>query len=366
MAVITSIVARVAGATVLIVLVLTILVFGIGSCAFAAPGYTGPRTANFDGSRFRNQTPIREHGFSDLLRWTFTRHRGEWSEVTDFEPGAPPAESVEDLRVTFVNHSTVLIQVAGLNILTDPIWSERTSPVSFAGPKRYHPAGIRFEDLPQIDLVIISHNHYDHMDIPTLKRLYAEHRPRYIVGLGNRRLLRDNGIDGVTELDWWQGADIAQDMRVVFVPAQHFSGRGIGDRNKTLWGGYVVESKRGNVYFAGDTGWGPHFEQIAARYSPIRFAILPIGAYQPAWFMSPVHINPAEALEAQAILRAEYAMGIHFGTFSLADDGQYDPLIDLNLAQTTGPVRRDQFWVLDFGESRDVPEIPVARVIAAE
>lgn len=360
------IVARFAGATILILIILVIFGLGAGACVFAAPGHNGQRTAHFDGTRFYNQMPIQEHGFTDLLRWAFTRQRGEWAETTDFEPASPPEARVRDLRVTYVTHSTVLIQVDGVNILTDPIWSERASPVTFTGPRRQHPVGIRFEDLPPIDVVIVSHNHYDHMDLATLKRLYAEHHPRFLVGLGNLQLLNENGIDGVRELDWWQGVDITRDMRIVFVPAQHFSGRGIGDRNKTLWGGYVIESTQGNVYFAGDTGWGPHFEQIATRYSPIRFAILPIGAYQPSWFMSPVHISPAEALEAQAVLRAEYAMAIHYGTFSLADDGQHDPLEDLNLAQTTGPVPRDRFWVLEFGETRNIPQVPNTRIVASE
>lgn len=346
---------RALGWMFVVLLAATIAALGVGACAFAAPPYHGAEMSNFDGKRFRNQEPIADHGFTDFLRWMFTRNPGEWQQ-TDNEPGPAPANQVDDLRVTWVNHATVLIQVAGINILTDPIWGERASPVSWAGPKRYIRPGIRFEDLPPIHAVLISHNHYDHLDIETLKRLHSVHNSHVFAGLGNRALLKKHGIDSVSEMNWWQHEQLTDEIRVTFVPAQHFSGRGIGDRNKTLWGGFVVESGRGTIYFAGDTGWGPQFQQVADRFGPVRLAILPIGAYQPRWFMGPVHISPEEALEAHRVLNAQYSMGIHYGTFRLADDGQDDPLDDLNLAHSVVPVTRDYFWALEAGESRDVPQ----------
>jgi L-ascorbate metabolism protein UlaG (beta-lactamase superfamily) len=166
------------------------------------------------------------------------------------------------LRVTFINHATVLIQMDGLNILTDPIWSERASPVRWAGPRRHRAAGLRFEDLPPIDLVLISHNHYDHLDIETLVRLRAEHRPHFVTGLGNRAFLKAREILDVTELDWWEAANVSDELSVTCVPAKHFSGRGLSDADATLWCGYVVQGSEGNVYFAGDTGMGSHFAEI--------------------------------------------------------------------------------------------------------
>jgi L-ascorbate metabolism protein UlaG (beta-lactamase superfamily) len=336
-------------------LAVIIAAFSIGACAFTAPPYHGVEMDNFDGKYFRNQDPIADHGFTDFLKWMFTRNRGEWQK-TNNEAGPAPAKQVEDLRVTWVNHATVLIQVGGINILTDPIWAERTSPVSWAGPKRYINPGIRFEDLPPIDAVLISHNHYDHLDIETLKQLHSAHSFRVLTGLGNRAFLKKHRIGSVSEMNWWQHEQLTDEIRVTFVPAQHFSGRGIGDRNRTLWGSFVIESSRGTIYFAGDTGWGPHFQQVSDRFGPVRLAILPIGAYQPRWFMSPVHISPEEALEAHRVLGAQYSIGIHYGTFSLADDGQDDPLHDLNLAHSVVPVPRDRFWALQAGESRDVPQ----------
>ena len=228
--------------------------------------------------------------------------------------------------MTFVNHATTLIQMDGVNVLTDPIWSERCSPVSFAGPRRVVPPGLRLDQLPPIDVVLISHNHYDHLDLPTLRRVVEEHRPRILVPVGNRTLLDRAGVRGAEELAWWQSADVRDGaVRVSAVPAQHFAGRGFFDRDRALWAGFVISGPAGSAYFAGDTGFGPHFGEIRDRFGPPRLAILPIGAYRPEWFMSRVHASPDEALRAHRILGAKTSVGIHFGTFRLADDGQDEP-----------------------------------------
>lgn len=268
------------------------------------------------------------------------------------------------MRVTFVNHATVLLQMDGVNILTDPIWSERCSPVSFAGPKRVVPPGLRFEQLPTIDVVLLSHNHYDHLDVSTLRRLADEHRPRILVPLGNRRVLDRAGVRGAEELDWWQSVEVRDGVRVAAVPAQHFSGRGMFDRDRALWAGFVVSGPAGSAYFAGDTGFGAHFEEIRDRFGPPRLALLPIGAYRPEWFMSRVHTSPDEALRAHRILGAGTSVGIHFGTFRLADDGQDEAPARVEALLCEGAAPRPRFWVLGFGESRDVPATAQAALVA--
>jgi L-ascorbate metabolism protein UlaG (beta-lactamase superfamily) len=258
--------------------------------------------------------------------------------------------------VTLVNHATLLVQQDGLNILTDPVWSDRVSPVGWAGPRRYRSAGLRFEDLPPIDAVVVSHNHYDHLDLPTLKRLHAEHRPRFFVGLGNKALLEGEGIDRVEELDWWGDRELAPGVAVTSAPAQHFSARGLCDRDATLWTSWLVRGPSGMTYFAGDTGFGPHFQQVRERYGSPRAALLPIGAYLPRWFMRFVHISPDEAVEAHRVLGAGTSIAMHYGTFALADDGQFEAPRALRAALENSNVQEDRFWLLEFGHGREVPE----------
>jgi len=261
------------------------------------------------------------------------------------------------MRITFVNHATTLLQMDGVNVLTDPIWSDRCSPVEFAGPKRVRPPGLRFEDLPPIDVVLISHSHYDHLDLPTLKRLARAHHPRFIVGRGVGRILEGAGIGPVTELDWWRGEELRAGFRITSVPTQHFANRGIADRDTTLWTGYTVAGASGTAFFAGDTGFGPQFAEIRKRAGPIRLAILPIGAYKPEWFMGPIHMSPRQALDAHNILGAGTSVAIHFGTFRLAEDGQTEAPDELRKAVAEAGDPLPRFWVLDFGEGREVPPL---------
>jgi L-ascorbate metabolism protein UlaG (beta-lactamase superfamily) len=323
-------------------------------CLFSAPRYTGPKSDHFDGDRFYNQDRTREKGFSDFFKWVTNRDQGAWDKKHEVQPGQPPPNKVSpgELRVTFINHSTVLIQMEGLNILTDPIWSERASPMTFAGPKRVGPPGIRFDDLPPIDAVLVSHNHYDHLDVPTLRRLSDEHGSKIFSGLGNAKLLQNKEIKNVYDLDWWQSIRLSESVRVIFVPAQHFSSRGLFDHHKTLWGGFVIESPLQRVYFAGDTGFGDHFEQIRERFDPITLALLPIGAYKPRWFMSVAHLSPQEAVKAHGILRARHSMAIHFGTFPLGDDGEHEPVEELQRVLDEKGLGNDEFWIPGLGEGR--------------
>lgn len=323
----------------------------------SAPSYHGASSDHFDGNRFHNMEPPDKKGFFDFLRWQLTTKRGEWNRWTDSGPGSPPPARVNgrDLRVTFINHATVLIQTEGLNILTDPIWSERASPFTWAGPKRHRPPGLPFEDLPPVDIVIISHNHYDHLDIQTLTKLKELHQPHFVTGLGNGALLNAYGIRDVTELDWWSSAKGSNGVNVTCVPAKHFSGRGLSDGDSTLWCGYVIQTSSGNIYFAGDTGMGAHFAEIKNRFRSFRVAVLPIGAYLPRWFMHPVHISPNEAVQIHHLLEPQVSLAMHFGTFALGDDGEFEPVTELRHSLGAQDDEDSRFWILAHGEGRNVP-----------
>lgn len=323
---------------------------------FSAPTYQGPPSDHFDGEVFRNRVES-PRGFTRFLKWQSTRRPVVWPAWREATPGPPPPRRVDGdaLRVTFVNHATVLIQTAGLNIITDPVWSHRVSPVSWIGPARIRVPGIRFDDLPPIDAILISHNHYDHLDVPTLRRLVERDTPRIFAGLGTGALFDQEGLGGWTDLDWWQSAQLSERVSVVATPGQHFSGRGLSDGSGVLWAGFVLRTPGGAIYFAGDTGMGPHFGEIRQRFGAPRLAILPIGAYTPRWFMAPVHVSPEQAVEAHRILGARLSVAIHFGTFPLADEGPDTPIRDLAMARSAQGVSSERFRVLDFGQGLDVP-----------
>jgi L-ascorbate metabolism protein UlaG (beta-lactamase superfamily) len=287
-----------------------------------------------------------------VLKWLLSRKKERWPKWIDSKPGsAPPARVDRGLRITFVNHSTFLIQVDGMNILTDPIWSDRAGPLSFIGAKRIRAPGLDFDELPFVDLVLVSHNHYDHMDMPTLKRLEEKFSPLVVTGSRNKNFLEKHGLSRVEELEWWEGASLPNRKKLFFVPAEHFSGRSPWNINKSLWGGFVIESSLGHIYFAGDTGFGKFFEQIHGRFPDIRLALLPIGAYEPRWFMGPIHLNPEDAVQAHKILKPKHSVGIHFGTFQLSDEGINAPFQQLEAALKEHGVEPEEFIVLDTGET---------------
>jgi L-ascorbate metabolism protein UlaG (beta-lactamase superfamily) len=305
-----------------------------------------PFSKHFDGKRFFNPDAPQARGFLDALRWKLTsRPEPSARFVSDVEPSKPPSlVEGSELRVTLINHSTVLLQQSGSHILTDPIWSERASPLTSIGPRRHRRPGVRWEDLPRIDTVLLSHNHYDHLDLATLRRLADRGQSQFIVPTGVARLLRSQSIGPVDELDWGESLPLARST-IHSVPALHSSARGIFDRNRTLWCGYVIEAPERMVYFAGDTAFGGHFAHIRERFGAPRVALLPIGAYEPRWFMSSVHMGPEDAVRAHRILGAETSIAIHHGTFQLADEG-----LDTPKKRLSECARGDSFVVLDNGQ----------------
>jgi len=260
-------------------------------------------------------------------------------------------ENPGEPTVTWVGHATLLIQLDGVNVLTDPHWSARASPVSFAGPRRVMPPGLRFEDLPPVHVVVISHDHYDHLDVDTVKRLAAAHRPRFLVPLGLKAWFADLGIGDVEELDWW-GERSVRGLTFTCVPAQHFSGRTPWDRNRRLWSGWAVAGRERRFYFAGDSAYFDGFKEIGARLGPFDLAAIPIGAYLPPVIMKGSHTSPEEALAAFADVRGRHFVPIHWGTFDLAEEPFDEPprlLRDEARRLKLGP---DRVWMLRHGETR--------------
>jgi L-ascorbate metabolism protein UlaG (beta-lactamase superfamily) len=250
-----------------------------------------------------------------------------WPDEIDAKQFKPASQRSVKPIITVINHASVLIQVDNVNILTDPHYSLRASPVQFSGPKRVIKPGIAFDDLPPIDIVLISHNHYDHLDLDTLKRLKERDAPKFVAGLKTKSFLEGNGINAAIDLDWWQSIT-ANQTKITFVPSQHWSARGIFDKREMLWGGFYIENAY-KIYFAGDTGYGKFFKIIKEKLGAPDLSLIPIGAYEPRWFMKDAHLNPKDSLKAFKDLESKKMIGIHFGTFKLTDEGYNDPITTL-------------------------------------
>ncbi|CUI16606.1 hypothetical protein PNK_0981 [Candidatus Protochlamydia naegleriophila] len=310
---------------------------------------------HFDGKYYFNQDVILRPLWQ-VFYWMLTRKRTKWPTSVPVQQCQVEKARLESngIVVTFITHSTLLIQMGKWNILTDPIWSERAGPFNWLGPKRVAAPGVKFEDLPPIDIVLVSHNHYDHMDLPTLRLLEKHHKPLFYVPMGNKSFLEREGLAQVRELDWWEEIAFSEHETLIFVPAQHFSSRSLGDRNRTLWGGFVLKGIDQVIYFAGDSGYGKHFKEIATRCGNPTLACLPIGAYKPRWLMQSIHLSPQEAVQAHLDLNAKQSLAIHFGTFPLADEGIDEPVKSLHIAMHAHQLPIDQFWTLKPGESKKV------------
>lgn len=332
-----------------------ILVFILTGIILSGPPYEGPLSDHFDGKTFINPAGVKQQSLAAVVKWMLNRKSSPWRTTVNDEPGPKPPDRVgSGISITFVNHSTFLIQTAGLNILTDPVWSERVSPFAWAGPERQRRPGIRFEELPKIDVILLSHNHYDHLDLATLKSLHRNHSPRIYTSLGISAYLKKHRIDSSIDMDWWDELPLSEGVLVQSVPAQHFSARGTLDRNKTLWAGFVIKQKDGNIYFAGDTGYNPKtFKEIGERCSPIEVSLIPIGAYEPVWFMSPVHCSPTEAVTIHQEVRSKKSIATHFGTFKLGDESPDEAISDLRQALASEKISESDFVVLKEGERKD-------------
>lgn len=316
---------------------------------------------------FQNPWPdARQHGFRDFLKWSLVERRRNPRRPDPSPESFPLAEpsfavpraAPNEITITWVGHTSFLVQLAGINILIDPVWSERASPVQFVGPKRWVPPGVEFDRLPPVDVVILSHDHYDHLDARTVSRLAARYPAAlWFAPLGVGAFLRERGARDVTERDWWEEATVAT-LQLACVPAQHFSGRTLGKRNTTLWCGWVLRSPDRSILFGGDTALHPEFEAIASRYGPFDLAILPIGAYEPRWFMGSVHMNPDDCLKAvEQIESKEQSQPLimaaaHWGTFKLTDEPMDEPPARMrSLWEAAGRDHR-RLWIMRHGETR--------------
>lgn len=334
-------------------LLLPVVVLMLFSCT--SRYYQGPITDHFDGERFHNPGQPMDKSFFEVLKWYATRERQPWPEYSELPVTDKPPQRVEGdrLRISFVGHVTLLIQTQGLNILTDPVWSERVSPFTWIGPKRVHPPGIRFEDLPPIDLVLISHNHYDHLDLATVERLWQRDQPRIVTPLGNDTLIRERIHDArVDAYDWGQQVAISPALTVHLEPMHHWSARSPWDRNRALWSAFVLATPAGKIYFVGDSGYGAgrNFRAAADKYGQFRFVVLPIGSYEPRWFMQYQHMNPEEAVRAWIELGRPPMLPTHYGMFQLADTGYEVPLRDLAKAMQAAKVPEDRIRPLMAGQ----------------
>ncbi|MCC8951004.1 MBL fold metallo-hydrolase [Bradyrhizobium sp. Arg62] len=319
--------------------------------------YDGPVSDHFDGLHFFDPDGSPPKSLGEVLRWQFGggRKRAVWPEWAP-SPHAdtpPPRVEGDKVRLCFVGHASWLIQTAGLNILFDPVWSMRASPFSFAGPKRHNDPGIAFDKLPRIDVVLVSHGHYDHLDVATLSKLAGAFGPRVITPLGNDVTMRASDAAIKAEaFDWHQRVELGNGLAVTLVPTRHWSARGLFDRNKALWASFVLETPAGKLYIVGDSGYGDggHFRRVVEAYGPLQLAILPIGAYEPRWFMRDQHMNPEDAVKALADCGAAQALAHHHGTFQLTDEAIDAPAIALGEALDAAKVPRGKFVALKPGQ----------------
>ncbi len=305
--------------------------------------------------RFRNRYPAADHGGGNALKWMFEFAFEKWQPVEfPLAQNRPAwlAANRSEPSLTWIGHASFLLQLDGLNVLTDPVFGARASPFTFAGPRRLTPVGLAINQLPPIDLVLISHNHYDHLDDASVRRLAQDHpQAQFVVPLGLKVWFAERGITRVVELEWWQSATLGA-ARVTSVPVQHFSGRSLRDRNATQWCGLVLELGGRRVLFAGDTGYSKDFADIGARFAPFDLALLPIGAYDPRWFMAAVHVNPEEAVQIHLDIDSRLSVAMHWGTFRLTSEPLDEPPQRLAAALRAAGVSEQSFVVYQHGETR--------------
>jgi len=306
-------------------------------------------TDHFDGRRYFNPNGANGPSLWTVPRMLLTR-RARWPVSIPVQPRKPPSVAEKQVALTLIGHATFLIQASGTNILTDPVYAERASPSQSTGPRRVRAPGVRFDDLPPVSIVLLSHNHYDHCDVHALRELDRRFEPTFITPIGNGRLLRSVGIRQVEELDWWQAATRSS-IPITLTQAQHNSARGMFDRNHALWGGFLIEVAGKRIFFTGDSGYGPHFKEIGRRLTPIDLALLPIGAYEPRWFMKDIHMNPEEAVQVHCDLGAAASIAMHWGVFHLTAEGIDEPPARLARALASRGIPARYFRTVEVGAS---------------
>jgi len=318
-----------------------------------------PDKPNHTGNGFRNIGEYEESSFFDFLKWRWERAWKDIPEAGDYSfelaPNDPAFLRVNRDRttLTWIGHATVLLQAHGRNILTDPHFSERASPVQWMGPRRAVPPGLSLVDLPRIDFVVLSHDHYDSLDENSIIALHS--RPGggdtvFVAPLGFRSWLAGRGINRIVELDWWERHE-EEGLSFVAVPVRHWSKRSLFSRNKRLWAGWVLLAGDFRFFFSGDTGYAPFFTEIGSRYGPFNLAAIPIGAYEPRWFMQKHHVTPEEAVQIHKDLKSEKSVGIHWGTFVLTDEPLDEPPKRLEKARDENGMPEDEIMVLRHGET---------------
>lgn len=308
---------------------------------------------NEKSKKFVNTEKVVAKSFFDVIKWKLNSTAADWPEEikNEYKYKNPDKIDSNQVAVTFINHSSFLLQLDKFNILTDPVFSKRVSPFSWVGPSRARGAGIKIDELPNIDIIIISHNHYDHLDINSLAMLNEKFKPLFLIPICDGKILKGKGITNFIELHWWQTAILNSDLKITFTPAQHFSNRGLFDRDKSQWGSYMINFKEQNIYFGGDSGYSPHFKKIGNHFKEINLSFIPIGAYEPRWFMRDVHVNPDDAVQAHIDLKSQKSIGMHFGTFQLTDESINEPIYDLQLALKKYKVEKEKFITLEVGNT---------------
>lgn len=335
------------------VFILFIIFTASVSCCTASGNY---KQTQEDRKSINKEKYRSKHSFADMVKWLWEMETVKWPEWIEdpVQPAPPDSAGDGNLRVTYINHATVLIQIDRMNILTDPVWSDNVGPVSWLSVKRVRAPGVKLDSLPKIDVILISHDHYDHLDLPTMKKLYKMFKPEILTGTGIKKILKKIDIPVTAELEWWEEKSV-RGIKFVFVPALHDSGRGLFDSGSSLWGGWVIESGEGNIYFAGDTGFDDHFNEIKKKFSGFILTILPVGNYEKRWFMKNQHMNPEDAANAHILLKSAQSIGIHFATFAehpeqAVDDHEKDLLKAIkkyNLSES-------EFRILKFGQGIDI------------
>jgi L-ascorbate metabolism protein UlaG (beta-lactamase superfamily) len=338
-------------------------VVGAGGVAFWSSGranayYRGPASDHFDGVRFFNPGGVGPRGRLAFFKWQLSDRGAAWpkSFPSPHPADRPPATfEGEGARIAYVGHASFLIQTRGRNVLVDPVWAERVSPFSFVGPRRVNAPGVAFDDLPKIDTILVTHNHYDHMDVETIGRLWQRFRPRIVTPLGNDTILRTS-VSGLQAeaVDWDATVDLGRGMAVHVEPTLHWSARGANDRLHALWASFVLQAGARKIYCVGDSGFGDGatFARVSRRHPGLALALLPIGAYEPRWFMRNSHMNPDDAVQALELSGAALALGHHWGTFRLTNEPVERPAQDLVAALATRAVPPARFAALRPGEVR--------------